>query len=253
MILFLRSLPVILGFVVLAGLSFATRSAELFWYASGATFLCTLAGMWLILRRTLRAREAVVTLTFPALTLLTAIGVLLFSELNTFRYLLALALAAVFWIFCEQAFYFAYQPSRYQPNALVNLNSLLCIVSTFFASVAVFDMQLFASLPLWGAIVAFSAFMLVCTFALLYVLSVPALSRWTWGTVVFLAIVACFGVLAWLPALPVVKAAVLTLPFAYAVVKIREDIAGTPLPSRWTFIVASLVLLLLLATTRWFV
>lgn len=253
MMLFLRSLPVILGLIVLAGFSFATRSAELFWYATSATFLVTLAGLWLLLRRALLVRERIVTLAFPALTLLTAIGVLLFSEQGTFRYLLAVALAAVFWIFSEQAFYFTYQPSRYQPNALVNLNALLCIVSAFFASVAVFDMQLFASLPLWAAMCAFSVFMLVCTIALLYVLGVPAQARWTWGSVAFFAVVACFGVLAWLPALPVVKAAVITLPFTYAVVKIREDTAGTPLPSRWTFIVAILVLLLLLATTRWFV
>ena len=253
MILALRSMPVLVAAIVAAGFMLATRSAASFWVSLAVAIPLTVLCLWVLLRRSMAMLERLVTLAFPFFALVTTGGVLLFSEHVLFRSVIVTALVAVLWVFAEQAFHFSYQPSRYQTKALVNLGTLLCVVSIFFGGVVLFDLQLFAAYPLWAAVSTFSAYAVICVAILLALLAVPRSERLSWGGALVFTLTLVFSVLAWLPALPVVKGAVLGVPAAFAITKVRAETSGAPLPNRWTFLVAILVLLLLVATTRWFV
>ena len=155
MIFFLRALPVLCAAWIIGFFRLAIGSPNTFWYYAGAGVLGALAALWLLTRRAVFLQGRWSILAFPALTLLAVVGTLLFSERASLQWVLLGCIGVLFALYAEQVFRFTHAPARYQPNALVNLGFVFAILSMFFSSLTIFDLQLFANAPLWLAIVIF--------------------------------------------------------------------------------------------------
>ncbi len=252
MIFFLRLIPALCAVWVLVLFRFALHSANSFWYYAVAGALGVLVALWLLMRRKALPQGRWSILAFPSLTLISVIGVLLFSEHLAFQWILLVAMAILFALYAEQVFRFTHAPARYQPNALVNLSFGFSILSIFFASLTIFDLQLFANVPLWMAIALFTCVALFWCLMVFRFVEAPPQFRWPWGVTLGIVMVEVFALLAWLPALPFVKAATLALLVTIALQRVREDVSGIGKVNRWTTVVLLAMLLFVLVTARWF-
>ncbi|MDP2789565.1 MAG: hypothetical protein Q8O51_00340 [bacterium] len=252
MIFFLRLLPVIGAVWLLVFFRLALGSPTMFWYYAGTAVLGTLASLWLLIRHAKLPQGRWSILAFPTLTLIAVVGVLLFSERAALQGVLLVGLASLFALYTEQLFRFTHAPARYQPNALVNLGYVFAVLSIFFVSLTVFDLQLFANVPLWLAV---SIFVVIATLWCVMVfrfVDAPSAYRWPWGLTLGIVMVEVFALMAWLPVLPFVKAATLALIVTVVLQRVRDDVSGAAKPKRWTTVVLLAMLLFVLVTARWF-
>jgi hypothetical protein len=233
-------------------LRLALDSNTSFWYFSGAGVLGVLASLWLLIRKAVLPQRQWSILAFPALTLFAVVGVLLFSERVTLQWVLLVGVGILFALYTEQVFRFTHAPARYQPNALVNLGFVFSVLSIFFTSLSIFDLQLFANVPLWMVVSIFAMVTVFWCAMVFSFLDAPSLIRWPWGLSMGIVMVEIFSLLAWLPVLPFVKAATLALIVTGVLQRVRDDVAGADRSNRWTTIILAIMLLCVLVTARWF-
>jgi hypothetical protein len=252
MMFFLRTLPVLCAVWVVICFRFALHSPAGFWYFASAAVLGALVALWLLIRRASLPQGRWSILMFPALTLFAIVGVLLFSEHQGLQWVLLIGTGMLLALYAEQVFRFTHVPARYQPNALVNLGLVFAVLSIFFTSLTVFDLQLFANVPFWMAV---AIFMIIAVFWCIMVfrfIDAPAFLRWPWGITLAVVMVEMFSLLAWLPVLPFVKAAILALIVTGVLQWVRNDVTGAVKSHWWTTVLIAIMLLFVLATARWF-
>lgn len=253
MILFLRVVPYLAAAWLVAGYALALQQVDqLYWLFAGGALIGPMVGVWLLLRKATRPAGIQSVIFFIFLSLVSAIGALLFSEHVVLQWILIVALGALVSFFLEQMFRFAYIPSRYQSNALVNLSVVFALVSIFFAALTLYDLQLFASTRLWILVPAFAIVVAAWSWALTKLFEGERGVRRTWAWFIALIAIELFILILWLPPIPFVKAAFITIALTLAVQRFREGLS-TLKPRRWPFVLLVLMLLLLVITTQWFV
>ncbi len=252
MIFFLRILPILGAAWMVLWFRLALVSPANFWYDAGIAVVGALTALWLLIRRASLPQGRWSILTFPALTLVAVVGALLFSERAVLQWVLLIGLGVLFALYAEQVFRFAHAPARYQSNALVNLGFVFAVLSIFFTSLTIFDLQLFANAPLWMTIALFACIATFWCVMVFRFVDAPSTFRWPWGVTMDIVMVELFALLAWLPILPFVKAAALTLLVTGVLQRVRVDLAGGAREQRWTTIVLVVMLLFVLVTARWF-
>lgn len=252
MIFFLRLLPFISAVWIATMFRLALGSPTSFWYFAAAGVVGILASLWLLIRRTNLPQGRLSILAFPTLTLLAVVGTLLFSERALLQWILLIGIAIIIGLYTEQVFRFTHAPARYQSNALVNLGYVFAILSIFFASLTIFDLQLFANVPFWLTVAIFASVIVFWCTIILKFIDAPAALRWPWGLIIGIISIEIFSLLAWLPALPFVKAAIISLLLTAVLQRVREDVFGAVRPNRWTTVVLSIMLLCVIVTARWF-
>ncbi len=253
MILFLRSIPTLLFFLTGAGAYLGIRYPEAFWYAAGATLLGMALGIWLLTRgRKLPVRTGQLVV-FPLFFLATSFGVLLFVEHGWVQVLLTVAAAGLLGFAAEQVFRFAYQPARYQANALHNVSVLFAAMGLVFAVLTIANLTLFAGLNFWLSIGMAICLQALWVWVYLWVNPLPQPVRFAWALSVILIGAALVCVLMWLPPLPVVKAALYAAFVGLAVQIARaESHAETDQRLGWAFALYGLVVLFVVVTARWY-
>lgn len=253
MILFLRSIPTLVLVWVLAGAYTGLRYPTFFWFAAGFTVLGVALEIWILTRgRRLPVRTGQL-LVFPLFFLATTFGVLLFVEHGWVQVMVSLAAAVMLSFSAEQVFRFAYQPARYQANALHNVSVLFAAIGLVFGFLTLANLTLFAGLTLWLSMVISIVLQGVWVWAYLWVnpLPQPVRSPWVWSVMLIGAALVC--VLMWLPPLPVVKAALYAAFVGLAVQIARaESQAETEQRLGWAFALYGLVVLFIVVTARWY-
>jgi hypothetical protein len=252
MMFFLRTLPVLSAVWVVAFFRLALHSPNSFWYFASTAVLGALAALWLFIRRAPLPQGKWSILAFPTLTLLAVVGVLLFSEREGLQWVLLIGTGVLLALYVEQVFRFAHVPARYQSNALVNLGFVFAVLSIFFTSLTVFDLQLFANVPFWMAVAIFTVITIFWCLMVFRFIDAPTLLRWPWGITFAVVMLEMFSLLAWLPVLPFVKAAILALIVTGVLQRVRDDVIGAGKAHWWTTMLVAIMLLFVLATARWF-
>ena len=252
MLFFYRILPIFASAWLALGDLLAIRHPSAFWVFAGLAAIGPFVALWLFVRKSSLPHGFGSILFFPVYTLLPAIGCLLFSEHIAVQIVFAVGLAILFGFQLEQAFRYRFQPARYQPNALVNASVAFALVGPFFLTLTLFDLQIFASVPLWLVVAIHAATTLLWFIALLRLLPIPLDRAWWWGIVACTTLVEIFAVLAWLPALPTVKATIYALIATVVVQRYRSDATNDPSSHKWSFVLLGVMLLLLVAFAHWF-
>ncbi|MFA6043167.1 MAG: hypothetical protein WCV85_02660 [Patescibacteria group bacterium] len=253
MILFLRSIPTFLFFWVGASAAVAVRYPSSFWYVGAVAVLGIALGMWVLTRgRKLPVRTGQL-LIFPLFFLATTFGVLLFVEHAWVQTVLAGCAAGLLGFATEQIFRFAYQPARYQANALHNVSVLFAAIGLVFGILTLANLTLFAGLSLWLSIGIAAVIQALWVWAYLWVNPLPQTVRLPWAFSVTLVGAALVCVLMWLPPLPVVKAALYAAFVGLAVQVARaESQAASEQRIGWAFALYGLVVLFVVVTARWY-
>ncbi len=252
MVFFLRILPYLAGSWLAAGDLLAVTHPDRFWWFAIAAIVGPVLSLWLITRGGKLPRGFGSIYFFPVFTLVPAMGALLFSEHAQVQIAFAIGSALVMFVFLEQAFRFRYQPARYAPNALVNLSYIFAIVGMFFAGLTLFDLQVFANLPLWVVTSIFFVLVLVWFVGLHALAPLERRRAQWWGVGIVIVMTEMFALFAWLPAIPLAKAGMFGLLVTYVVQQYRSDALTDKTTQRWAFVLLFVMLLLLVATTHWF-
>lgn len=250
---FLRFLPHLVVILTLIGFELMIFVPSWLIVTGMATALVDSAGVWMLIRKK-TSHGMYRRLAFPAVLLVvSALLFLIFIEHTFVRHLFAVGISVLLGVLVYNTHAFIYRPLSYQPYALENIVSYSSLFIVFLVLADSANLVLFFSVNtfLLGAVVTF--FVAVTTVTAWVIGKVPVDRAFPPGVAVGLGTGALAIACRFLPAAPLVQAALAAIMWYFVTTVTREVLLGisNPRTIRRYALFSSALALVIILTARW--
>ena len=197
--------------------------------------------------------DRVLYIASPSFFFLSGIVFFTFLERPVWQYLILFSIAVVTVIYMENAYKFLWKLPEYQYSALSNVSSYMYLLTVFFVTVTVFDLQFFFGISMLTLMIITSVFGLFIFYAYIRSQKVLLTSSKLYAVSFALLFIEMIYVLTFWPHIPLVKG-VVTLAFVYGMMQmlflsIRDSFQTSKVIR--TLGIVTFVLCLVLVTAQW--
>ena len=189
----------------------------------------------------------------PVAFLMGSVFFFFFLEALFVKWLIALLVVAVLWMYLENLFTFYYLPGAYQPYSLEYLSLSMYLLFVFFFASGMYAAQIFLSLPIIIPFLALFWIILCASVCMFWVSKVNTQVSLPYAVVGAIGLSQLYVALGFLPVSFIVNAAALTLCYYMYLGLVRAHVLEelTPLVVRRYLGFVGLSLVLIFATTSW--
>ncbi len=189
----------------------------------------------------------------PVAFLMGSIFFFFFLEALFIKWLIALVVTAILWMYLENLFTFYYLPGAYQPYSLEYLSLSMYLLFVFFFASGMYAAQIFLSLPIIIPFLALFWIILCASVCMFWVSKVNAQISLPYAVIGAIGLSQLYVALGFLPVSFIVNAAALTLCYYMYLGLVRahvlEELSALVVRRYVGFVGLSLVLIF--ATTSW--
>lgn len=251
-LLFQYSLLFVYSVLYIAGLELARFIPRFWWIAMAGMAIITLLLMWYLCKKRLNRRWLQFSVG-PAIFFFASFWFAMFLSRPLFYHVFAVVIAAIFWIYFEQALLFFYYSLKYYPHTLENFSYYIGLLSFFFLMSGLYGFMILLHTDTWILVMIAAAGVFMISFEIFWNQKIEWRESWLFNLIIGLIIVELFVGISFLPSGYYVNAGILALLYYLLVGLSKASLSGYM--TRRNILIHTLIagigLLLLLFTAQW--